>query len=51
MQFFVGMYSIFFNLNPIWTPIEISLCYFIKATRYYDWPPFSREYESADCNV
>ena len=24
---------------------------FFKAKRYDDWPPFSREYESADCNV
>ena len=23
----------------------------LKATRCYDWPPFSREYESVDCNV
>ena len=23
----------------------------VKATRYYDWPPFSREYESANWNV
>ena len=23
----------------------------LKATRYYDWPPFSREYESEDCNM
>ena len=23
----------------------------IKTTRYYNCPPFSREYESADCNV
>ena len=24
---------------------------FNKAMRYYDWPPFSREYECVDCNV
>ena len=23
----------------------------VKATLYYDWPPFSPEYQSADCNV
>ena len=23
----------------------------LKATQYYDWPPFSHEYESVDCNV
>ena len=24
---------------------------YIKATRYYDWQPFSHQYQSADCNV
>ena len=34
--------------------IGLNFCYLlqaisVEATLYYDWPPFSRKYESVDC--
>ena len=36
------------DINP---DTLIRIVKFPKVTWYYDWTPFSREYESADCNV